>query len=143
MTVTKEVITIEVPELKWPAIYVARGQSEDTGKFGVAFDAGLVPLDWRLRMHKNTSGPSATAKSNRTPVVTERLGRYELMAMLFQEADVRNIPRDRLLQGIPGEVVLELMRVEHSYLGEFDTLVLLGVTVDVDDMKRALEAINV
>lgn len=137
-TMERTVFEIEAPALRYPSIYEKRGFANQE-KFSVTFSADLVPADVRLQLHNSTyDKPMLTAKSNLAPLVTERRGRYELMAMLFQEANVRNIPRDRLLRDVPATVKMKTVDVDHSQLGKFKTLVLLGVTVDVDDMRARL-----
>lgn len=140
----REIFDLAVQTLMCPSVYTPTGPSDQHKRYGVSFDAGLVPAKIRSRLHPLTVAKATlAAKSNLAPLVSERLGRYDLMAMLFQEADVRNVSRDRLLRGIPASLKVEVAHVADSRLGgEFDTLVILGVTLDVDDMRAALKAID-
>lgn len=142
--IEREIFDLAVESLLYPAVYTPSGPSTEHKRYGVSFDAALVPVEIRKRLHRATAAkPTLSARSNIAPMVTERLGRYDLMAMLFQEADVRNIPRDRLLRGVPALLKIEVVHVsDPRFDGEFDALAIQGVTVDADSLRANLKAID-
>jgi len=128
-------------KIEFPRIY-SLGAQGTPNKFQTSFPAESVPADIRFTLHSGTKS-LLHASSNRAPLVTEIEGRYSRMADLFAETDVRNIPRDRLLNGTDGVLDLSTFYFEGpDRVGKGIALALRRVTVNVDQMATRLKELG-
>lgn len=137
-----------VPELLWPSIYKVDYGPGRAGppRYRVVFDAEAVPHDLRDELGEpegiqgyDRSRDRIGASSAFPPWVMEMEGRYADLKALFDEADVRNVPRDKLLHLLPATLTVQTFDFSKRQDGETTRvgrgLSLKGITISVENIQ--------
>lgn len=145
MTDKLPVFRMKVSQIDFARLY--EGAAPPTGgdtrpRFGVSFPIEEFPEKIVLAIEGAKNKVDSLRASGRErfncdslfqPILTEKDGRYDEMQKLFMVADMRNIGRDRLFQGIPAELIVRPFWVARSHSG---THFGLGVEEIIFDIKH-------
>lgn len=126
-----------VSRLMFPHVYRA-DHYFDTPWFGVVFDIENLSAEDRLRWLKSghyRSEKLVKARSRFAPRVTEINSRYADLKAIFDEMEVRNMPRDLLLTDAPAMLGIEWYGVTRSDSRVTEALALNSISISIQDLR--------
>lgn len=148
MTSAEKVIFEVNAEVTFPTFYVPQPifrlphteSNDEREKYSCRIPRSCIPEDIERDLFPLGSKDHRTVSSLYPPLVTLDCGRYARMKALFDEAEMRNVARDRLFHG--ANCVLELCLYQaHNRHWRGPVVGLESVRVSLEELKNNLRSI--